>query len=83
MLFGATPFAATTFAGVGAQNIVLSVTGNRLNVSIGNATAGVEYPVVITGNRLNLATGTISVVSWDPVDPNVNRTWTPIDPLNQ
>ena len=38
MLFGATPFAATTFAGVGAQNIVLSVTGNRLNVSIGNAT---------------------------------------------
>ena len=41
MLFGATPFAATTFAGVGAQNIVFSVTGNRLNVSIGNATAGV------------------------------------------
>ena len=82
MLFGATPFAATTFAGVGAQNIVFSVTGYRLNVSIGNATAGIEYPVVITGKRINLATGSVSVVSWDPIDPNVNKTWTPIDPLN-
>ena len=82
MLFGATPFAATTFAGVGAQNIVLSVTGNRLNVAIGNATSAIEYPVAVTGVRFNLATGAVSVVSWEPVDPNATEVWTPIDPLN-
>ena len=40
MLFGATPFSATTFAGVGAQNVVVLANGNRLNISIGNSTAG-------------------------------------------
>ena len=41
MFFGATPFSATTFAGVGAQNAIILASGNRLNVSIGNATAGI------------------------------------------
>ena len=54
MFFGATPFSATTFAGVGAQNAIILATGNRLNVSIGNATAGIKFPAVVTGNRLML-----------------------------
>ena len=33
MFFGATPFSATTFAGVGAQNAIILAAGNRLNVS--------------------------------------------------
>jgi len=82
MFFGATPFAATTFAGVGAQNAVILATGNRLNVSIGNATAGIKFPAVVTGNRFNVATGSVSVVSWQNLNPEAGQTWIPIDPLN-
>ena len=82
MFFGATPFSATTFAGVGAQNAIILATGNRLNVSIGNATAGIEFPAVVTGNRFNVATGSVSVISWHNVDPNATGVWIPIDPLN-
>jgi hypothetical protein len=38
MFFGATPFASTTFAGVGIQNITVLANGNRLNIAIGNTT---------------------------------------------
>ena len=37
MLFGATPFASTTF-GIGSQNVVVLVNGERVNISIGNST---------------------------------------------
>ena len=82
MFFGATPFATTTFAGLGSQNAIILASGNRLNVSIGNATAGIKFPAVVTGNRFNVATGSVSVVSWHDVDPNATGVWTPIDPLN-
>jgi len=82
MFFGATPFATTTFAGLGSQNAIILASGNRLNVSIGNATAGIKFPAVVTGNRFNLATGTVSVVSWQTIDPGASGVWTPIDPLN-
>jgi len=82
MFFGATPFATTTFAGLGSQNAIILASGNRLNVSIGNATAGIKFPAVVTGNRFNLATGTVSVVSWQTIDPGASGDWTPIDPLN-
>ena len=86
MFFGATPFSATTFAGVGAQNAIILATGNRLNVSIGNATAGIKFPAVVTGNRFNVATGSVSVVSWHDVDPNAtnmdpNRSTKPVGEL--
>ena len=80
MFFGATPFASTTFAGVGIQNVTVLVNGKRLNIAIGNADADTGENV--TGNRFNLAIGTISVVSWNPIDPNAGQTWVPIDPLN-
>jgi len=80
MFFGATPFASTTFAGVGIQSVTVLVNGKRVNIAIGNADADTGENV--TGNRFNLAIGTISVVSWNPIDPNAGQTWVPIDPLN-
>ena len=40
MFFGATSFSATTFSGVGIQNVVVLVNGNRVNIAIGNSTVG-------------------------------------------
>tara|TARA_R100000406_G_scaffold316_1_gene411 strand:+ start:451 stop:702 length:252 start_codon:yes stop_codon:yes gene_type:complete len=82
MFFGATPFAATTFAGIGSQSVQFVVNGNRLNVSIGNVQAGIKFPAVVTGNRFNVATGSVSVVSWQNLNPGAGQTWIPIDPLN-
>jgi hypothetical protein len=80
MLFGATPFASTTFAGVGIQNVVVSVNGKRVNINIGNTTVG--FGTNVTGNRFNVASGSVSVISWNDIDPNATGTWVPIDPLN-
>ena len=80
MFFGATSFSATTFAGVGIQNVVVFANGNRVNIALGNTT--IASGVRPAGNRFNLALGTVSVVSWNPIDPNATGTWVPIDPLN-
>ena len=80
MFFGATSFSATTFAGVGIQNVVVLATGKRVNIALGNTTVG--FGVQPTGNRFNLANGTVNVVSWNDIDPNATGTWVPIDPLN-
>ena len=80
MFFGATPFASTTFAGVGIQSVTVLVNGKRVNIAVGNATAA--SGVNVTGKRFNLALGSVSVVSWNPIDPNATGTWVPIDPLN-
>ena len=80
MFFGATSFSATTFAGVGIQNVVVLVNGKRVNIAIGNTE--IDFGVNPTGNRFNLANGTVNVVSWNDIDPNATGTWVPIDPLN-
>ena len=80
MFFGGTSFSATTFAGVGIQNVVVLATGKRVNIAIGNAE--VDFGVNPTGSRINLANGTVNVVSWNDIDPNATGTWVPIDPLN-
>ena len=80
MFFGATSFSATTFAGVGIQNVVVLVNGKRVNIAVGNTAVG--FGVQPTGNRFNLANGTVNVVSWNDIDPNATGTWVPIDPLN-
>ena len=82
MLFGATPFASTTFAGVGIQNVTILANGNRLNLTIGNTTIGQITPVPVTGNQFNLATGDAFVVSWNGIDPGATQIWVPIDPDN-
>ena len=80
MFFGATSFSATTFSGVGIQNVVVLANGNRVNIAIGNSTVG--FGTTVTGNRFNLANGTVNVVSWNAVNPNATGVWVPIDPLN-
>ena len=80
MFFGATSFSATTFAGVGIQNVVVLASGKRINVSVGNTTVG--FGTTVTGNRINIASGSVSVISWNPIDPNATGVWVPIDPLN-
>jgi len=80
MFFGATSFSATTFAGVGIQNVVVLASGKRINVSVGNTTVG--FGATVIGNRFNLASGSVSVISWNPIDPNATGVWVPIDPLN-
>ena len=82
MLFGATPFSSTTFAGVGIQNVTVLVNGKRINVAIGNTNIELITKHPVTGNQINLATGTIAVISWSPINPNATGTWTPIDPKN-
>ena len=42
----------------------------------------VNITVQPTGNQINLATGTVSVISWIPIDPNATGIWIPIDPDN-
>tara|TARA_R100001224_G_scaffold110021_1_gene88113 strand:- start:334 stop:579 length:246 start_codon:yes stop_codon:yes gene_type:complete len=80
MFFGATPFASTTFSGVGIQNVTVLVNGKRVNIAIGNQE--VDFGANVTGNRFNLATGSVSVIGWSPIDPNAGQTWVEIDPLN-
>ena len=82
MFFGATSFSATTFAGVGIQNVTVLVNGKRVNVAIGNTAVDLITRVPITGQQLNLATGTASVISWSIIDPGANQIWVPIDPDN-
>ena len=80
MFFGATPFASTTFAGVGIQNVVVLPSGNRFNINVGNTS--VSFGANVTGQRFKLATGTVSVISWNLIPPGVTQTWVPIDPEN-
>jgi|TARA_B100001063_G_scaffold13314_1_gene10345 hypothetical protein len=80
MFFGATPFASTTFAGVGIQNITVLANGNRLNIAIGNTTVDLVTTVNVTGQQFNLANNPVSVISWNPIPPGVNQVWVPIDP---
>ena len=80
MLFGSTSFSAAPFSSPFIQGSSVLVTGNRLNISIGNATVVFPITVPITGNQINLANSTVSVISWNPIPPGVNQVWVPIDP---
>ena len=80
MFFGATTFAGDAFAGLGTFGNVVNVTGNPLNINIGNVTTAMKVPV--TGNQFTVASGDPFVVIWDPIDPNATGVWVPIDPLN-
>ena len=80
MFFGSTTFAGDAFAGLGSFGNIANVTGNNLNISIGNTTTASVYPV--TGSQISVATGNPFVVIWNPIDPNATGVWVPIDPLN-
>jgi len=82
MLFGSTSFSAAPFSSPYIQDFTVAVTGNRLNISVGNTTVVFPITVPVTGNQINLATNTINVISWIPIDPNATGVWIPIDPNN-
>ena len=63
MYFGATPFSAAAFSDVGFNpNAFVSITGQRINVSVGNVTQAADANFSITGQRLNISTGNSTIV---------------------
>jgi hypothetical protein len=82
MLFGSTSFSAAPFSSPYIQDFTVAVTGNRLNISIGNTSIALPITVLVTGNQINLATDTVDVVNWDLIVPGATGKWVPIDPNN-
>ena len=82
MLFGSTSFSAAPFSSPYIQDFTVAVTGNRLNITVGNTTIALPITVPVTGNQINLATNTVDVINWNPIVPGTTGTWVPIDPNN-
>ena len=80
MFFGTTTFSAAPFSSQYVQNATILANGNQINIAIGNTTVDLVTTVPVTGNKFNLATNPVSVISWNPIPPNVNQIWVPIDP---
>ena len=80
MLFGSTSFSAAPFSSPYIQDLNIAVTGNRLNITIGNTTVNLITAVNVTGQQFNLATHPVSAITWNPIPPGVNQVWVPIDP---
>ena len=82
MFFGTTTFAQAPFSDVGSSIVspIVILSGNRLNISIGNITTLPEQLIGATGQQFNVATNPVSVITWTPVPPGANQVWVPIDP---
>jgi len=82
MFFGTTTFAQTTFSDIGSSTVspTVIVSGNRLNISIGNIAPIPNQLIVPTGVQFSLATNPVSVITWNPIPPGVNQVWVPVDP---
>ena len=82
MFFGTTTFAQTTFSDIGSSTVspTVIVSGNRLNISIGNIATIPNQLIVPTGVQFNVATNPVSVITWIPIPPGVNQVWVPVDP---
>jgi len=82
MFFGTTTFAQSTFSDVGNNQVnpIVIVSGNQLNIAIGNIGPIPDVLIVPTGQQLNVATNPVSVITWNPIPPGVNQVWVPIDP---
>ena len=82
MFFGTTTFAQTTFSDIGSSTVspTVIVSGNRLNISIGNIETIPNQLIVPTGVQFSLATNPVSVITWNPIPPGVNQVWVPVDP---
>ena len=61
MLFGATPFANSPFADPGGVTVVVSLTGNRVNVSTGTVGITASARVLPTGNEIEITIGNVTV----------------------
>ena len=82
MFFGTTTFAQTTFSDIGSSTVspTVIVSGNRLNISIGNIATIPNQLIVPTGVQFNIATNPVSVITWNPIPPGVNQVWVTVDP---
>ena len=82
MFFGTTTFAQAPFSDVGSSIVspIVILSGNRLNISIGNITTLPEQLIGVTGQQFSVATNPVSVITWTPVPPGANQVWVPIDP---
>ena len=82
MFFGTTTFAQTTFSDIGSSTVspTVIVSGNRLNISIGNIATIPNQLIVPTGVQFSVATNPVSVITWNPIPPGVNQVWVPVDP---
>ena len=82
MFFGTATFAQTTFSDIGSSTVspTVIVSGNRLNISIGNIATIPNQLIVPTGVQFNVATNPVSVITWNPIPPGVNQVWVPVDP---
>jgi len=82
MLFGAQAFSSAPFSSQFVQDSSVLLTGNQMNINIGNVVIDITMRVNVTGNQINLATNTIDVISWNPIIPGATGVWIPIDPDN-
>jgi len=82
MLFGAQSFSSAPFSSQYVQDSTILLTGNRLNITIGNTTVSIIKIVPVTGNQINLANNTVNVINWTPIPPGASQIWIPIDPDN-
>jgi len=91
MYFGTTSFAESPFASTGGVGQVVSVTGNRINISIGNTIISADSVVLPNGKRINVATGNVSIKIGQTVlvsgvelelatNPVTVISWNPINP---
>ena len=73
MLFGATAFAESTFAGLGfTPNAFVNVQGNQLNFNIGTLAFRGDANFDVTGSRTNLTLGTVTAKAGAGVSPTTN-----------
>ena len=82
MLFGAQSFSSAPFSSQYVLDSTVLLTGNQLNLSIGNTTVAIVKVVPVTGNQINLANNTVNVINWTPIPPGASQIWIPIDPEN-
>lgn len=82
MLFGSTSFSAAPFSSPFIQDLNVAVTGNRLNISVGNTTVIFPITVLVTGEELALANNVVNVINWNQIPPGASQIWVPIDPDN-
>ena len=82
MFFGSTTFAQAPFSDIGSSTVspIVILSGNGLNISIGNITTLPEQLIGVTGQQFSVATNPVSVITWTPVPPGANQVWVPIDP---
>ena len=61
MYFGGSTFAGAPFADPGGVSIFVTVSGQRLNFSVGNVVIEGKSVVLPTGQRVNLSTGNVVI----------------------